>query len=138
MLHCRRATLNDLPSILRIIRSVVPLMHAVGNFQWENDYPNEAVFRQDIERQHLWMAEAEGRIVGVAAITTDQDPEYAQADWDNTLPALVTHRLAVDPTVQGQGIAVALLQQAEKVALEQNLPVYLPDETVFLGGRKDN
>ncbi|MGY2130628.1 N-acetyltransferase family protein [Hymenobacter sp. HD11105] len=127
MLHCRRATAHDLPSILRIIQSVVPLMHAAGNYQWEASYPDEAVFRQDIERQHLWVAEAEGNVVGVAALTTDQDPEYAQANWDVTLPALVTHRLAVDPTAQGQGIAAALLQQAEKLALEQNLPVLRVD-----------
>ena len=127
MLTIRRATSADLPAILGLISRVVPLMHAVGNFQWEADYPNAAVFQRDIEHQHLWVAELGSQLVGMAALTTDQDPEYAQADWDATLPALVTHRLAVDPAAQGQGVAVALLKQAEDLAREQNLAVLRVD-----------
>ncbi|AYA38935.1 GNAT family N-acetyltransferase [Hymenobacter oligotrophus] len=120
-MYLRRATTADLPAILRIVRRVVPLMQAAGNFQWEADYPNEAVFRVDIEREQLWVAELEGQVAGVAALTTDQDPEYAQADWDAAEPAVVTHRLAVDPEVQGRGVAAALLQQAEQLAAEWGL-----------------
>lgn len=118
MLTVRRAALADLSAILAIVRRVVPLMRASGNFQWEESYPNEEVFRQDVERQQLWVAELDGQVAGVAALTTDQDPEYAQADWDPAEPAVVTHRLAVDPAAQGRGVAAALLQQAEVLAME--------------------
>ncbi|RAK62728.1 GNAT family N-acetyltransferase [Hymenobacter edaphi] len=121
MLLVRPATAADLPAILDIVRRVVPLMQAAGNFQWEADYPNEAVFRQDIDRAQLWVAEADGAVAGAAALTTDQDPEYAQADWDPAEPAIVTHRLAVDPAVQGRGVAAALLEQAERLATERGL-----------------
>lgn len=117
----RRATVADLPSILALVREVVPLMHASGNFQWEADYPNEAVFRQDIAQNQLWVAELPGLLAGVAALTTDQDPEYAQANWDPTEPAVVTHRLAVAPAAQGKGVAAALLQQAETLAAERGI-----------------
>ena len=112
----RRATLADLPAIITLVQAVVPLMNATGNYQWTSDYPNEAVFRQDIARQHLWVAELAGGLAGVAALTQDQDPEYADADWDAAEPALVTHRLAVAPAAQGQGVAQALLAQAEREA----------------------
>ena len=121
MLVTRRASLADVPAILGLIQRVVPLMHASGNFQWSADYPNEAVFTADIARNHLWVAELDGAVAGVAALTTDQDAEYAQADWDATAPALVTHRLAVDPAAQGQGVALALMEQAEKQAVAQEL-----------------
>ena len=117
----RRATVADLPALLTLVQRVVPLMRASGNLQWAADYPNEAVFRTDIERNHLWVAELAGAIAGVAALTQDQDAEYAQADWDVTEPALVTHRLAVDPAARGQGVALALMQQAEKQAVAQHL-----------------
>ncbi|KUG07027.1 GCN5 family acetyltransferase [Solirubrum puertoriconensis] len=120
-MHIRRATPADLPAILNVVRRVVPLMQAAGNYQWEADYPNEAVFQADIEREQLWVAELAGQVVGVAALTTDQDSEYAQADWDAAEQAVVTHRLAVDPEVQGKGIAAALLQQAEVLAAEWGL-----------------
>ena len=127
MLLTRRATASDLPSILALIRRVVPLMNASGNFQWTDDYPNEAVFSADIAQNHLWVAELDGAVAGVAALTTDQDAEYAQADWDVAEPALVTHRLAVDPAAQGQGVALALMEQAEKQAVEQGLRVLRVD-----------
>ncbi|GAA4027687.1 GNAT family protein [Hymenobacter glaciei] len=121
MLPTRRATLTDLPAILALVRRVVPLMQASGNFQWSVDYPNAEVFTNDIEQRHLWVAELDGAVAGVAALTQDQDDEYAQADWDVTQPALVTHRLAVDPAAQGQGVALALMEQAEKQAVAQGL-----------------
>ena len=121
ILITRRATAADLPAILVLVRRVVPLMHATGNFQWSADYPNEAVFQRDIEQQQLWVAELNGTVAGVAALTTDQDEEYAQADWDVAETALVTHRLAVDPAAQGKGVALALMEQAEKQAGAQGL-----------------
>ncbi|MBC6611052.1 GNAT family N-acetyltransferase [Hymenobacter sp. BT507] len=124
----RLATPTDIPAILSLIRRVVPLMNAAGNFQWEDSYPNEAVFQRDIARQHLWLAELDGQLAGIAALThNDQDAEYAQADWDVTEPALVTHRLAVDPAAQGRGVAAALLQKAEELAQQQGLRVLRVD-----------
>ena len=117
----RPATAADLPAILHLVAAVVPLMRAAGNQQWSADYPNETVFRQDIAREQLWVAEATGTVVGVAALTMDQDPEYADADWEPGAPAIVTHRLAVSPAAQGQGVAAALLGQAEKLARVRGL-----------------
>ncbi|MBD2723191.1 GNAT family N-acetyltransferase [Hymenobacter armeniacus] len=127
MVATRRAILADVPAILALVRRVVPLMNASGNFQWSADYPNEAVFTADVERNHLWVAELNGAVVGVAALTQNQDAEYAQADWDVTEPALVTHRLAVAPAAQGQGVALALMAEAEKQAAAQGLRVLRVD-----------
>ncbi len=118
----RLATTTDLPAIMELVRRVVPVMNAAGNWQWTTEYPNEAVFGRDIARQHLWVAELNGQVAAVAALThNDQDAEYAQADWDAAEPALVTHRLAVDPAAQGHGLAAALLRHAEVLAAAQGL-----------------
>lgn len=118
-LTVRPATEADLPAILDLMRQVVPLMNAAGNFQWSADYPSAAVFGQDLRAGHLWVAESPGApaLAGVAALTRNaQDPEYVQADWDAAAPAAVVHRLAVAPAAQGQGVAQALLRQAEALA----------------------
>lgn len=116
MLTLRHATPADLPAILHLIEQVVPLMNATGNYQWTSEYPNQAVFEKDIVQNHLWVAELGGELAGIAALTQDQDAEYADADWDAAEPALVTHRLAVAPSAHGQGVAQALLAQAEHEA----------------------
>jgi GNAT superfamily N-acetyltransferase len=113
----RLATLNDIPGILELIAEVVPAMNAAGNFQWDNNYPNTDVFEKDIQLKQLWIAEEGDEIAGISAITMDQEPEYASVGWDITEPAIVTHRLAVNQKYRSRGIAVALLTQAEHVAL---------------------
>ena len=122
-MQIRLATLSDLPFIMKLIADVVPAMKAAGNFQWDNDYPNVQVFENDIALGQLWIAEIDGVIAGVAAITTDQSPEYAQVGWDINEPAIVTHRLAVSPAYRGRGAAAALLLQAEKEAEKKNIRI---------------
>lgn len=117
----RLATLADLPNLLALLKRVVPLMHETGNFQWDEHYPNAMVFSQDIEKGQLWIAEIDEQLAGVAALTEDQEPEYAQVGFDLTQRAVVTHRLAVDPAFRGQGVAAALLTQAEQLARERGL-----------------
>ncbi len=123
----RQATSADLPELLALVRRVIPAMRAAGNLQWNESYPNAEVFGRDLERTQLWIAELDGSIAGVAALTTDQEPEYAQVGWDIHETALVVHRLAVDPAAQGRGIASALMQQAERVATERGIAVLRVD-----------
>jgi ribosomal protein S18 acetylase RimI-like enzyme len=126
-LELRLATPTDLPAILEIVRAVVPLMRAVGNLQWGADYPNSAVFTHDIDQDQLWVALQNDRPVGVAALTTTQEPEYAQVGWDLTEPAIVVHRLAVDPASQGMGVATALMLHAEHLARSRRIGVVRVD-----------
>lgn len=121
MMLIRQAILTDVPQIMLLIAEVVPAMIASGNLQWDNNYPNAAVFADDINKGQLWVAEVEGHIAGISAITTDQETEYAQVGWDLTEIAIVTHRLAVSPQYRGLGIAKALLQQAEQEARNRNI-----------------
>jgi len=117
----RLATTGDIPAIMQTIRRVVPLMRDSGNLQWDEQYPNPEVFTRDIEFAQLWAAEIDGQLAGIAALTTDQEPEYAHVGWDITEPAIVVHRLAVDPAFQGRGVSIALLEHAEAVALQRGI-----------------
>jgi ribosomal protein S18 acetylase RimI-like enzyme len=122
-MQIRRGRVEDVGAVMELVARVVPIMRASGNLQWDDEYPNAAVFERDAELKQLWIVEIEGQIAGMAAITTDQEPEYAQVGWDITETAVVVHRLAVDPTFRGKGIAAALLLQAEVVAAERSIPV---------------
>ncbi|HEY4326185.1 MAG TPA: GNAT family N-acetyltransferase [Mucilaginibacter sp.] len=117
----RPAKLNDIPPIMQLIAEVVPSMIALGNFQWDSTYPNKQVFENDIALNQLWVAEVDGSIAGITAITTDQSPEYADVGWDITEQAIVTHRLAVSPRYRGKGVAAALLLQAEQEAITRGI-----------------
>jgi GNAT superfamily N-acetyltransferase len=126
-MEIRLAAEEDIPQIMNVVRKVVPIMRKSGNLQWGDDYPNPEVFAQDIALGQLWIATVNGNIAGVTAITTDQDPEYADAGWDITEKAIVTHRLAVDPDTQGLGIAKALFAQADAVAKTRGITILRVD-----------
>ena len=123
----RQGRFEDVAAVMALVRRVVPLMRENGNFQWDAHYPDAAVFERDVGQAQLWVAEEEGRIAGVAAITTDQEPEYAEVGWDTTELAVVVHRLAVDPAFQGKGVAMALMLQAEAVARTREIAVLRVD-----------
>ena len=119
----RLATEADLPALNALVRRVVPMMRAQGNLQWDDGYPGESVFAADIAGGDLWVAEIDAAVAGVAAITTDQSPEYADVGWNLNEPAIVVHRLAVDPEYRGRGVAEALMRHAEVVAAERGICV---------------
>ena len=109
-------------------------MRADGNLQWDDHYPNRAGLRArhrpgraSGSLEPAVAQEFPGAIAAVTAITTDQSPEYAQVGWDITEPAIVVHRLAVDPAHRGAGLAIALMQQAEAVARAGGISVLRVD-----------
>jgi ribosomal protein S18 acetylase RimI-like enzyme len=119
----RLAASEDIPKIMYLLRTIVPAMEAVGNYQWDSQYPNADVFASDIAMNQLWVAEVNSAIAGFAAITTDQEAEYAEVGWDLSETAIVTHRLAVGVQYRGLGIAKALLMQAEEEAVKRNIHI---------------
>lgn len=123
----RRAVGDDVVGLMALMRRVVPLMRAAGNLQWGEDYPNAAVLEQDIALEQLWVAEVDGALAGLAAITMEQEPEYAQVGWDIEELAVVVHRLAVDTAFRGAGVAGALMKQAEAVARAAGIGVLRVD-----------
>ena len=126
-MQVRQGKLEDIDAVMALVRRVVPLMRASGNLQWDSHYPNPTVFERDVELTQLWVAEIDGQIAGIAAVTTDQEPDYANVGWDISEPAIVVHRLAVDPAFQGKGIAAALMQQAEAVARSRGITILRVD-----------
>jgi ribosomal protein S18 acetylase RimI-like enzyme len=123
----RLAAADDLSALMELVQRVVPLMRAAGNLQWDESYPNDAVFQRDIDLEQLWVAEVDTSLAGVAAITKDQEPDYTQVGWDIDESSIVVHRLAVDPAFRGAGVARALMQKAEDVAIERGISVLRVD-----------
>jgi ribosomal protein S18 acetylase RimI-like enzyme len=122
-MQVRQGRLEDVAAVMDLVHRVVPLMQASGNFQWDHAYPNPEVFGRDVQAGNLWVAELDGEVAGVAAITTDQEPEYAQVGLDPSEEAVVVHRLAVDPARRGMGVAEALMRQAETVARARGISI---------------
>ena len=121
------ADAGDIPEIMELVSGVVPVMNAAGNFQWDEFYPNAAVFERDIVLAQLWVYKINDFIAGFAAITTDQEFEYKEVGWDPAEEAIVVHRLAVGVNYQGKGVAGLLMNRAETVAIERGIKILRVD-----------
>ena len=117
-MRVRLGTDADIPSIMDIVQRAIPIMHAVGNYQWDGvTYPLNEHFHADVLKSQLWVAESDdGIVAGFAALTKDQSDEYADAGCDLSMPAIVPHRMAVDVSFRRQGVALLLFDKAEELA----------------------
>jgi GNAT superfamily N-acetyltransferase len=118
----RLATEEDLDAIEMIVQQVVKEMNAVGNQQWDEEYPLRPNFQVDVDNGELWVAENmndEGHVLGMAALTEEQSIEYKDCGWDITIPAIVMHRAAVAPFAQGQGISQLFFAKQDEISRER-------------------
>lgn len=118
----RKATLDDLNAVLKIIAEVKILMNAGGNPQWNSDYPGEHEYRADIAREELWLEELEeGMISGFMVVNDQLSKEYRDADWSTPGPSNSIHRLAVNPLCRGRGVAKRLFTFAEQLSRDKGM-----------------
>lgn len=113
-MYIRLANITDLPAVLDLMHRVIPIMQAMGNFQWDNEYPTETIFRQDINEHNLFVAILDDQLVGAVVINAYFPPEYKQINWKTSPNTYTFHRMMVDPELQGKGIATAIFQFIEK------------------------
>ena len=67
--ECRRAKNSDLPKIMEIIEDARVFMRALDMSRWQNGYPNEEVFHQDITLGECYVAVCDDEIAGVMVVT---------------------------------------------------------------------
>ena len=120
-LTIRPARREDLDQIWALVRRAVVHMNQLGNPQWGEDYPTRAFYAGDIDRGEVSAAVIYGQLAGVACINTAESPEYDPLPWTTSRPAVVIHRMAIDPAFQRHGVGSALFAFAEGEARRQGI-----------------
>ena len=72
----RKACLEDLKDIMEITKQTIVEMHSYNNYQWDENYPKEKDFTNDIEKENLFVIESEGEIAGIICINKAEPVEY--------------------------------------------------------------
>ena len=128
----RNAQIADLEEILVVFEKAKAYMRAHGNHkQWADGYPNEAVFREDIRREKLFIVEDEEGIAAVFYAAVEADPSYQKIDgaWLNDEPYTVIHRIASNRNRSGVATYILnwVFEQTGNVRIdthEDNLPMH--------------
>ncbi len=108
---------EEIPVILSITRACAQKMIANNIFQWNEVYPSEEAFTQDIERQELYILKKEETVIGTIVISTLMDEEYIPVQWlTSNENNIYIHRLSIHPDFQGKGYAQRLMDFGETFA----------------------
>ena len=101
----RKTTMQDMGAILKIYDIAREQMKKNGNSnQWRNGYPTEEIVINDINNQHSYTIERDGKICGVFVFMIGSEPTYKVIEdgaWINNEEYGVIHRIAGNRTAKG-------------------------------------
>ncbi|WP_436861644.1 N-acetyltransferase family protein [Staphylococcus caeli] len=122
----RTANKHDLSSILNIVEEAKSIMKQDNNDQWDEYYPLEEHFEQDIEKETLFVLEENSKIYAFIVVDQQQSEWYDELEWPvDRKGAYVIHRLA--GSSEYKGAATQLFDFAVNLALEHQIHVLITD-----------
>lgn len=111
-----QATPIDVPALMTLTKACVTKMRELGIDQWDDVYPNEELIAADVAAGTVHVLRSDEGLIGCVTIDDKPDPNWKGLAWttpDEGIAAV--HRLMIDPTQQGRGLAKALMIHAESV-----------------------
>lgn len=110
--YLRKATLDELPTITQIFLEAKAFLKASGSPQWQNGAPNQATFKEDIQRGQCYVLIVDDQIGGMSSLVLDPDPNYQviyEGSWqDYTAPYIAIHRVATSAKFRGHHLSETL------------------------------
>ena len=117
----RRATMYDLKKIMYIVDETKEEMRSQGNDQFDNVYPIEKHFSEDIENGHLYIRCSGIDIAGIMCINNEDLTSANNLSWSKVTPCTSMYRLIVNRLHRKRGIARELIETAEDISRRQGL-----------------
>lgn len=117
----RLAKHEDMDKILLIKDEAVKLLADNDIDQWQDGYPNEEVFLNDIRNSDLYLYD-DGDILGFMALVKEKDPNFdtLEGGWISD-SYLTIHRIAVGEKARNKGVANKLFEFAKNTAKENSV-----------------
>lgn len=110
---------ENLSDAMTLFSNVVNKMQELGIDQWDNEYPSMDIISEDLKEGYAFGYFLNSKLAAYVALNEKYDIEYDDIDWDMDSKFIVVHRLAVDPSYQGKGLAKEMMIFAEKFAIQE-------------------
>ncbi|TVQ26223.1 MAG: GNAT family N-acetyltransferase [Spirochaetaceae bacterium] len=111
-----RATMDDIDAVCAIVARAIGALEAAGIYQWDAHYPSRDVLAEDIEGGQMDVVRSGGAVAGFVTRNDEAPEEYRSLCWRYPEPALMVHRLTIDPPFQRLGLARRLMEFTESQA----------------------
>ena len=130
-IYLRRAQLQDLPAIMKIIDDAKELLKKNGSPQWQNGYPNQETLTQDIAMLTNWVLINDNKVAATATLQLTPEPTYrniTQGQWQQPdEPYATIHRVAISSNYRGQGLSKLLFSNLLTVGQMQGIKNFRVD-----------
>ena len=116
---CRPAVEADMGEIMVIIRQAKNYLRKHRVDQWQGPYPEEADFRESMEKRECQVMTYGGRVAGVFCLASTPEAYYdalTDGKWRSDGPYCTLHRNAVEASFRGTGMADHLMKAVETLA----------------------
>ena len=116
-----KVSIDDLSKVMEITASAKKLLKSNGSLQWQQGYPNEETFSNDIKNGNLYGLYEDNELKGYGAYILGKDLNYVEINEGNWIfPAndkdMAIHRVAVDENSHGRNYGVKILEYGIKYA----------------------
>jgi ribosomal protein S18 acetylase RimI-like enzyme len=136
-MNIRLAKERDLKRVVAITNACAMHMISKKIFQWDENYPNIEIFKDDVKNKSLFVIEDNELIMGCICISLKIDDVYKDVKWlTPNRNNVYLHRLAIHPNFQGQGLALKLMEYAEDFTIKNGCISVRLD--TFSGNPKNN
>lgn len=133
----RLADNKDIIRVVEITNACANHMINQNIFQWDENYPNQDAFKEDVQRDYLYVIEKKNHILGCLCISDKIDDVYKNVKWLTLNDKnIYLHRLAIHPDHQGKGLALKLMSYAEEFTIKKGYKSIRLD--TFSGNPKNN
>ncbi len=121
----RLSTPQDISRIMQLIEYAQQFFFDAKINQWQNNYPNVEIIQKDMDNGESYVVcDETNHIVATAMISFSGEETYNEikGKWVTSSNAkyAVVHRIAVDPTCKGKGIAGFILNKVMKMLPQEN------------------
>lgn len=119
----RLAKIEELNDIWQIIEKAIARRKADGSNQWQDNYPNLDVLKNDINKNKGYVIYHKEALAGYCVVSINDEVEYKniKGKWLSNTDYVVFHRLAVAESFLGKGIAKKWFEFIETFAKENNI-----------------
>ncbi len=120
----RRATVDDILEIMRIIAQGQHYLQRSRIAQWEGGYPSQNTIEQDIRQGNSYVLVQGDRVLGTTVLEFGADANYERIQEGTWLAHQAygsIHRIAVDEGHKGRGLAAVMVAAMEEICLDRGI-----------------
>lgn len=128
-MELRTAAPEDLGKIMELIDQAKAFLKRNGVDQWQNGYPDQTCIEEDIRKGRGYLCIQDQDVVGYVCIDFEGEPAYDTLDgkWLSIQPYVVVHRLTLDASIRGQGLASQVFEETERLARSREIHSFKVD-----------